>query len=447
MHVARLRISGVRGFYGNRSLDIELARPDGSLAGWTVLAGRNGSGKSTVLQALGLVLAGPRSTGFIPSLSDWISTRATTAEIVADLSLSHFDSYMPRLTGPRAWMNFERVQSGAADEGQEPPEPEFVGEGLDSLAREHGASSVRSVRPGWFYAGYGPFRHLGGGTKAWSTRRASSSKLAFQVASLFDETMSLADAVDWLIEQRLYELEDRVGASNLIGIVMRLLNDELLPDGFQVSKVTSDGLLISHRGTEFALRNMSDGYRAVTALVVDIVRQMHLAYRGRLELQYDDDVPTLPYPGVILIDEVDAHLHVSWQRKIGTWLKRHFPEIQFIVTTHSPYVCQSADPGGLILLPGPGEDSRPHIIDNDLYERVVYGSGDDAVLSALFGVDTAYSSAGEGLRQRLGELESKILNGTASLEEREEYRSLSGTLSSSLSSRVNEIMSRLEREN
>jgi predicted ATP-binding protein involved in virulence len=267
------------------------------------------------------------------------------------------------------------------------------------------------------------------------------------VASLFDETVSLVDAVDWLVEQRLFELEKRPSAANLISIVKSLLNDGLLPDNFEVSGVTSDGLLIAHQGAEFALRDMSDGYRAVTALVVDIVRQMHLAYRGQLGLKHDNGVPTLPYPGVILIDEVDAHLHVSWQKRIGGWLKAHFPEIQFIVTTHSPYICQSADPGGLILLPGPGEDRPPEVIDDDLYQRVVYGSGDDAVLSAVFGVDTAYSPMAEKLRQRLTDLEIKILDGSASDQEKAEYKELSRMLASSLNSRVNEVIARFGLEN
>ena len=51
----------------------------------------------------------------------------------------------------------------------------------------------------------------------------------------------------------------------------------------------------------------------------------------------------MPYEGVILIDEIDAHLHPAWQKRIGFWLKAHFPNIQFIVTTHSPFICQAAD--------------------------------------------------------------------------------------------------------
>jgi hypothetical protein len=255
----------------------------------------------------------------------------------------------------------------------------------------------------------------------------------------------LTDAVDWLIDQHLYQLENRSGAENLIHIAMSLLGDGLLPDGFQVSRVDSDGLWVSREGSTFPLREMSDGYRAVTALVVDIIRQMASSYPD-ITLEYRDHVPVLPYPGVILIDEVDDHLHVRWQKTVGTWLKTHFPQVQFIVTTHSPYVCQSADPGGLIVLPGPGENRPPRIIEQDLYERVVYGSGDDAILTELFGVDTPYSAVAERMRRRLGDLEVKILEGTASVAEKEEFRTLNDQLTSSMTARVDEVAARFSRE-
>ena len=450
MHVARLEISGVRGFYGARSVALDFVRPDGTFAGWTVLAGRNGSGKSTLLQALALVLSGPRATAFIPSLADWMSNGVTTADMTATLHRSREDRgfVQPSLFSedPQVSMHFARPPQPPGW-SEDPPEPEFRGSGLDSLTSPDKISSVTPKPSGWFYAGYGPFRHLGRGVSggAWKSRRSNLSKLSLQVSSLFDESISLVDAVDWLVEQHLYDLEDRPGAGEFLRTMMALLGDGLLPDGFQISRVNSDGLWVSRGDTEFPLREMSDGYRAVTALVVDIVRQMSGSY-SILNLEYQGSVPTLPYPGVVLIDEVDAHLHVSWQKVIGAWLKEHFPGIQFIVTTHSPYICQSADPGGLILLPGPGDPHPPHTIDQDLYERVIYGSGDDAILTDLFGVETPYSVKSEMLRQRLGELEIKVLDGAASDAEREEYRSLSSSLNSSLSARVDEIAARLGRE-
>jgi chromosome segregation ATPase len=151
----------------------------------------------------------------------------------------------------------------------------------------------------------------------------------------------------------------------------------------------------------------------------------------------------LAYPGIVLVDEVDAHLHVSWQKHIGDWMKTHFPLIQFVVTSHSPYVCQSADPGGLIRLAGPEESGPPRVVDQDLYQRVIYGSGDDAILTELFGVETPYSSEAERLRRRLGSLEGRVLSGEASSSEVAEYRNLSEKLTSSLNARIDEVSSRL----
>ena len=148
----------------------------------------------------------------------------------------------------------------------------------------------------------------------------------------------------------------------------------------------------------------------------------------------------------MLIDEVDAHLHVTWQRKIGDWMQDHFPNIQFIVTSHSPYICQAADEGGLIRLPGADEHQPPEVVDEDLYRRVVYGSGDDAVLSELFGLETPYSSRAEQQRRRLVALERKVYAKAATAEEIAEYQELSGLLTSSLESRVAEVSARLEQE-
>jgi energy-coupling factor transporter ATP-binding protein EcfA2 len=249
MHVARLRIDGVRGFYGARSVDLDLTRPDGSLAGWTVLAGRNGSGKSTLLQALALALSGPRSTGFIPSLSDWISSGATRADIKAELTTSEADTLNQLPFDLQVWMNFSRSLQTSAH-GTEIPEPEFHGVGLDSFAESQQVSAVRPRLSGWFYAGYGPFRHLGSST-ARRSGKSGFSKLAQQVSSLFDETVPLADAVDWLIDQHLYQLEKRSGAGRLLNVVTTLLSDGLLPDGFKVRKVDSDGLWLSNAVSEF----------------------------------------------------------------------------------------------------------------------------------------------------------------------------------------------------
>jgi hypothetical protein len=287
---------------------------------------------------------------------------------------------------------------------------------------------------GWLLLGYGPFRRLMG-----YEGRAPAGRVERRLATLFDENSSLIDGVGWLVQQHLRALEGRKGAEDLKNAVLRILGDGLLPDGFTVEGVDSDGLWVARGDRHFPLREMSDGYRAVTALVVDMISQIYDAY-GDLAL----DGTVVMMPGVVLIDEVDAHLHVSWQKRIGGWLTKHFPNIQFIVTTHSPYVCQAADPGGLIRLPGPDDDVAPHVVDDDLYSRIVYGSGDDAVLSELFGLETGYSDRARELRRELSLLEAKVVADRATDDEVERYKELSRTLVSSPAARAAEVAARME---
>ncbi|MCP4702749.1 MAG: AAA family ATPase, partial [Gammaproteobacteria bacterium] len=77
-----------------------------------------------------------------------------------------------------------------------------------------------------------------------------------------------------------------------------------------------------------------------------------IAYRAAfLNPQLEMNAPR-ETPGIVLIDEIDLHLHPAWQRNIVTSLKETFPKIQFIATTHSPFIIQSLRPGELIDLDG-----------------------------------------------------------------------------------------------
>ena len=149
------------------------------------------------------------------------------------------------------------------------------------------------------------------------------------------------------------------------------------------------------------------------------------------------------YEGVVLIDEADLHLHVSWQQRIGFWLKEHFPRIQFIVTSHSPFICQAADPGGLIRLPAPDGDQSVKHVDESLYDSIVNGSADDAVLTELFGLERPHSDRSEAIRSRLAELEARVQTGDASAEERQEIERLRQQLPRGLSADVAQALRQL----
>lgn len=91
----------------------------------------------------------------------------------------------------------------------------------------------------------------------------------------------------------------------------------------------------SEDGKWVQLRNLSDGYKGIISLTADI------AYRAIKLNPHLGERAVLDTEGIVLIDEIDMHLHPKWQRHIVGDLKRTFPKIQFIVTTHSPFIVQS----------------------------------------------------------------------------------------------------------
>ena len=70
----------------------------------------------------------------------------------------------------------------------------------------------------------------------------------------------------------------------------------------------------------------------------------------RLSLTTDSKAQALRQPAVCLIDEIDAHLHPKWQAKIVPALRSMFPNVQFISTTHSPYVIETVEPYQIFVL-------------------------------------------------------------------------------------------------
>jgi predicted ATP-binding protein involved in virulence len=134
--------------------------------------------------------------------------------------------------------------------------------------------------------------------------------------------------------------------------LMREIIMEIIPEK-RVSQVSFDRqaedlavLFKDNQGVENKLffHQLSDGFRNTITLVAD------LAYRCvQLNRQLGEDA-VKETPGVVLIDEIDMHLHPNWQKRIVGDLKRIFPKVQFIATTHSPFVVQSLEADELINL-------------------------------------------------------------------------------------------------
>jgi hypothetical protein len=181
-----------------------------------------------------------------------------------------------------------------------------------------------------------------------------------------------------------------------------------MPNQITVDRVDSDGLWLKDRnGVQLSWEDMSDGYRAALALLTDILRHLINAYGADNLTERLDGKLRIKRSGVVLIDKVDAHLHPEWQREIGFWLKRHFPNIQFLVTTHSPIICQAADPNGLFVLPEPGSAAPPKALSEQDYNTVVASRPDTILLTPAFGLQNTRSPRAVAGRAELAALQAK----------------------------------------
>lgn len=170
---------------------------------------------------------------------------------------------------------------------------------------------------------------------------------AAYAGALFNRTVNFRD---FMARYRsaivLQEDEMRTNPSYLgdraVGVISEALTTFL--GGFQNLRVQPSPLrlLVDKGGQSFDLSQLSDGERSFLALICDLGRRLALAN------------PELSNPlhgaGVALIDELELHLHPRWQREVRDKLLATFPNVQFVTTTHSPFIIQSMKPGELINL-------------------------------------------------------------------------------------------------
>jgi hypothetical protein len=149
-----------------------------------------------------------------------------------------------------------------------------------------------------------------------------------RVGNLFDPFLPLADAKSWLLSLP----DKRFGYSaRAIKQLLRHQGDGELKR--RRGRQASVKLVFNSLGISSTLEQLSDGYQSVVALAADIMEVM---------LKYWDTVEDSE--GIILIDEIDAHLHPRWRIEIIELLRTVFPRVQFLVTTHDPLCLIGTNP-------------------------------------------------------------------------------------------------------
>ncbi|SEM75704.1 Predicted ATP-binding protein involved in virulence [Stigmatella aurantiaca] len=133
-----------------------------------------------------------------------------------------------------------------------------------------------------------------------------------------------------------------------------------------------------------AVDQLSDGEKCVLALAGDLAR--------RLSLAHPQEHQPLAAPALVLIDEIELHLHPGWQRGIIAALKRTFTGCQFVITTHSPQVLSEVHPDDILLLSHRAGAFEVHSAENS------FGRDSNWILQTIMGVDARPPRVGERLR-------------------------------------------------
>lgn len=365
---------------------------------WITLLSENGGGKTTILQSLALMLAGPESASqLMPRPVGWLKNEDIVGKISIRLHKDEVDSGSFGEQKKRASFSYTQHVTGAQPitirnkKHNQPGIHESPDKSLSWLRQN--AFSPQSQ--GWFAAGYGAFRRLTRSNQVIVPTLDTPSRYT-NFLSQFKEDEELAAFQQWMIYLDYRDAKQKdPAAKRLFNIGVNAVN-ALLPDGVKYHTIDSEGrILFDVKGVKVSTSGLSDGYRSVLGLAGDLVWRMIAAF--------PNSENPLTESGVVLIDELDIHLHPLWQRNIAELLRAQFPNLQFIVTTHSPMVAAGAGHDAFTLKIG--TDSEPVLpITQNLFSMDV----DEILKSDAFGLVSTFSPETTRKLDRFSALRSQV---------------------------------------
>lgn len=402
MQLVQLKLTNVACF---EDLVLDFTQEEGDApCPWVILLGSNGSGKSTILRMLGLALLGRELVHQVTRTEDWrrhVRAGKPKGRVVATM--------LPSKTERKD--RTDRRTRAIFDLG---PEYSFGIHQDVKAARADMAvldTTLHSERldGGWFACGYGPYRRvLPPGPGVARQVPIPSEPKALRFATLFDDALALSRVTDWLVGLEFRRLKEARGgpAEQQQKLALEALERVLPGAGFKC--INKDGeVIFRDRGADVPLDRLSDGYRSVGGLVGDLIRWLVGAFpRAKNPMASE---------GVVLIDEIDLHLHPAWQAAVVEQLRDLFPKLQFIVSSHSPFVAQDAgrkdtlivlerDAGGVTVKTSPG---------------FVSGWRADQILtSRLFGLSATRDVSLEAVRRQLQGARARTESGLTEEESR-----------------------------
>ena len=357
-----------------------------------LILGGNGSGKTTLLKAIALSVLTPiiRDCGYVSHLM--VREKAKMAIIRSFLCLDPIDSGTRHLTWPTR-LDIERMPSGT--------EKLKVTLAINKISKTKSTNQAaypnkkiekayfEERHPSFFIAGYGATRRMESGEYNPGSISKRRMLRYHRVASLFEDNEALTPLASWLHKFR----ENPKKFAQILELINRLL-----PTGTALlNQRKSDGeYLFKQRGMVLPFSALSDGYRAYIAWITDLVFQLASCSSPERPLNH--------MRGVVLVDEIDLHLHPEWQLKVIDRVASGLPNIQFIFTTHSPIVAGTLPFPPLVL-----KEETPGTSTIKQLEEDIHGmNAEQILLSPYFEME---STRAESRRKALDDLARRAEEG------------------------------------
>ena len=298
---------------------------------FVALIGDNGSGKTTILEGI--------TKGFVPVL------RTINAEAMKECDLANKDikcgtnsvgvTLGITLDNEKyVWTNRRRFSSQQPFENIGNKKEENVKE-LKDLKTKYLQCVEERKLPLVLY--YGTDRII---REVPQRGHIKEFKVTDAVRNCFDNVNYFRDFYDWFKTEEDIELRGLRKNPNYKNPKLNCVRTALdrMIKGYynlRIELAPSRMVMTNLEGIDLQIDQLSGGYKAVLSVIADIAK--------RLSMANPDSLNPLEEEAIILIDELDLHLHPKWQKEIVDDLKRTFPNCQFIVSTHSPFIIQSLD--------------------------------------------------------------------------------------------------------